>query len=505
MGDGRLTERAELHGSLGPPAGPAAVPRRVLASWQRSADYGVSLETVDPVFSGTYDQGSLFFECGREVLTALHATLVDEPVSLMLTDSDGLVLNRLSSDSALLRALDTVHLAPGFAFSEREVGTNGLGLALADRVPVVVHAEQHYSASLCGYTCAAAPVFDPVSGRLEGSVNLTTWSRSSSALLLALAQSAAGNTAALMLARSRGRAPRAQPRGEVFRVEAARLEPGSGSLVSLSSAWTRALDEAARALASGYVVAAIGEPGSGRATLTGQAQRRVHPRNRILSASPPDPQDVEAWLALWTPELGKAHTGVIVCDVDTLPLWGAQRLREIIDVERARRGDEGSPLSLMMTAEDFRQIPAAIGSIVEKVVQVPALRERPDDVLPLAEHVARRARGRDVSFTRAAGQVLRDCAWPGNVDQLSEAVRAAALRTDTVDVHHLPPEMLSGVSHRLTRIETVERAEIIRALTRPGATVKAAAAELGMSRATVYRKLSQYDLRIPGRGERRSR
>ena len=53
----------------------------------------------------------------------------------MLTDADGLVLNRLSGDTSLLRALDAVHLAPGFAYAERTAGTNGLGLALADRVP----------------------------------------------------------------------------------------------------------------------------------------------------------------------------------------------------------------------------------------------------------------------------------------------------------------------------------------------------------------------------------
>jgi hypothetical protein len=505
MADGRPPERARIHGTSDLPAGPEPVPQRVLASWQRSEDYGVSLETVDPVFAGTYDRESLFFECGKEVLTALHATLVNEPVSLMLTDADGLVLNRLSGDTSLLRALDAVHLAPGFAFSEREVGTNGLGLALADRVPTVVHAEQHYTASLAGYTCAAVPVLDPVTGRLEGSVNITTWSRSSSDLLLALAQSAAGNTTALMLARSRGRSPRPQPRGEVFRVGAGRPAPGSGSLSSLSDAWTRALDEAAQGLGSGSVVVAVGEPGSGRATLTAQAQRRIHPRDRILSASAPDPQDVEAWLSLWTPELGKAHTGVVVCDVDALPLWGAQRLREIIDLELARRRAEPPPLSLAFTAQDFRDIPDALVPVVDTVVQVPPLRERPDDVLPLAEHLARRARGRDVSFTRAAERALRDFAWPGNVDQLAGTVRAAALRTDTIDVRHLPAEVFSrGGGHRLTRIETVEAEEIVRALTRPGATVRDAAQELGMSRATVYRKLAQYDLHIPGRGERRT-
>ena len=52
----------------------------------------------------------------------------------MLTDADGLVLNRMSGDSPLLRALDKVHLAPGFGYAERTVGTNGLGLAISARI-----------------------------------------------------------------------------------------------------------------------------------------------------------------------------------------------------------------------------------------------------------------------------------------------------------------------------------------------------------------------------------
>lgn len=503
MSDGRTTQRALLHDSLGLAVGEAPLPQRVLASWQRSQDYGISLETIDPVFTGTFDQESLFFQCGREVLTGLRDTLANEPISLMLTDRDGLVLNRLSGDRSLLQALDAVHLAPGFGYSEREAGTNGLALALADRVPVLVHAEQHYNVSLCGYTCAAVPVLDPATGRLEGAVNLTTWSRSSSDLLLALAQSAAGNTAALMLARSRGRTTRPQPRGEVFRVETARLGPGTGSLTDLSSAWTDALDEAAGALRTGRVVAAIGETGSGRATLTAQAQRRIHPRDRILCASSPDPQDVEAWLSLWTPELGKEQTGVIVCDVDALPRWGAERLREIIDHERRHHGTDGAPISLALTAQEFGDIPPALTGIVDAVVQVPALRDRPDDVVPLARHVARRVRGRDLALTVEAERALRSFPWPGNVDQLVQVIRAAAQRTDTIDVHHLPSEVLAGPGRRLTRIEMLEREEIVRALTRPGATVQDAADHLGVSRATIYRKLTHYDLQIPGRGRQR--
>lgn len=468
----------------------APVPPRLRASWQRSEEYGVPPDVVDPVFSGTYDQESLFFECGREVLTALHRTLAAEPVSLMLTDAEGLVLNRFSGDRALLRALDAVHLAPGFGYAERQAGTNGLGLALADRLPSVVHAEEHYSLSLRGYTCAAAPVVDPLTGRLEGSVNLTTWSDSSSDLLLALAQAAAGNTAALMLARSQGRRPRPAPRGEVFRVETPRLEPGLGSLRGLSVAWAHALAEAVEGLRRGHVVAAVGEAGSGRTTLLAQALRQLHPRDRILAAAVPEPTDAEPWLALWTPELGKPHTAAVVRDVGALPAWVAERLRDLVAAGPGR-------IPLTLTAESYADVPAPLAALVDTVVEVPPLRERPEDVVPLADSIARSVRGREVSISPAAARALRDHGWPGNVAELRRVIRRAASLTDHVDVRHLPPELLSDSGRRLTRIETFERDEIIRVLTRPGRTVRDAAEELGMSRATIYRKLQQYGIRLP--------
>jgi hypothetical protein len=476
-----------------PLRGGVRVDDRLVASWRRSEDYGVRTGDVEPVFSGTWEQESLFYECGREVLTDLHRTLVDEPVSLMLTDAEGLVLNRLSGDTSLLRSLDAVHLAPGFAFSEREAGTSGLGLALADRLPTVVRADQHYSASLAGYTCAAVPVLDPLSGRLEGSVNITTWAEQPGSLLLALAQSAAGATSALMLARSRGRTPRPAPRGEVFHVQHGTLEPGSGTLVGLSPPWAEALARSEQALRDGRVVLAVGEGGAGRATLLAQAVRRVRPRDRILSASPPAPQDLERWLALWSPELGKADTAVVVCEVDHLPARAAEELRDLIVTARTVRPE----LPVVLTAEELAEVPAPLAALVDAVVPVPPLRERPSDVLPLAAHIVRQTRGRDLDFTPAAGRALETCSWPGNVDQLHRVVRHAALQADTIDVRHLPAEVFSGSGHRLTRLEAVEREEIVRCLTTPGTTVKQAAERLGMSRATIYRKVAQYDLHIP--------
>lgn len=469
--------------------GDGAVPGRLLASWLRSEEYGISPEVVEPVFTGTDDLGSLFYECGNQVLADLHRTLANEPVSMMLTDADGVVLSRLSGDRSLLTALDDVHLAPGFAYSEREVGTNGLGLALADRVPTLVRAEQHYSQSLCTFTCAAVPVLDPESGRLEGSVNLTTWSRSSSDLLLALARSAASTTTALMLARTTGRSNRPIPRGQVFRVEVPRLEPGSGTLHELSDAWNGAVHRAEVGMGAGGIVAAVGERGSGRATALAQAARHAYPRDRILSAAAPAPSDVQTWLGLWAPELGKSHTAVIVRSVDMLPTWVAERMRDLV-----LRSRDTATVPFAITAERFADIPPALAGLVHTVVDVAPLRERPEDVLPLAHHVARRVRGRDVDIAAGAGRALRNHDWPGNVAELTAVITRAAGRADSIDIGNLPSEVLAGNTRHLSRIEAFERGEIARVLGVEGQTMAAAARELGMSRATLYRKIAQYGI-----------
>jgi hypothetical protein len=193
---------------------------------------------------------------------------------------------------------------------------------------------------------------------------------------------------------------------------------------------------------------------------------------------------------------------VVVCDVDALPLEAAERLRDLVGHARnSRRADQaaaarGGPL-LGFTAERFGDLPAPLAGLVDAVVQVAPLRERPDDVVPLARHLAAKARGRDVNVSAVAARALRDYAWPGNVTQLKRVVHDAAARADTIDLRHLPAELMSGTPRRLSRIETFERDEIVRVLTKPGITMKDATDELGISRATIYRKLAQYDLHIP--------
>ncbi|MGY1985765.1 helix-turn-helix domain-containing protein [Blastococcus sp. SYSU DS0669] len=478
---------------LGP--GPRADGRlaapRLRASWRRSQEYGVPPDEVLPRFTGSVDTGSLLYECGSQVLAGLQATIANEPVSLMVADREGLVLTRLCSDAGMRRSLDAVHLAPGFYYSERQAGTNGLGLSLADRAPTLVRAADHYCAELRGYTCAAVPVLDPVSGELAGSMNLTTWSDSSSELLLALAQAAAGATSGLMLQRATGRPVGSAPRGEVFRVVAGAAGDGDPCV---SAAWHAALASARAADAAGRVLAVVGEPGVGKSMLAVTARRHRGRGRRVLHARAPGDDGAAAWLDLWTPELRDPEVHVVVSAADRLPAWAAGELAAVL---AAARRTDGRPQPFVLTSREYAALPPPLALLVDAVVEVPPLRLRTDDVMAVAHAVARAERHRPVEFTARAARALTGCPWPGNTRQLRQVVREAVARADVVDVHHLAPEVLDGGSRVLSRLERLERDEIVRCLTEPGTTVTRAAQTLGIGRATLYRKIAHYGLALP--------
>lgn len=493
-GSAPLSEREQIARPVTAAAG-SVVSDRIAASWRRSTEFGASLDEVAPVFSGAVDEESLFFRCGLDVIDGLQSTLANEPISLMLTDGDGVVLNRVCRERSLLSALDSVYLAPGFDYGEREAGTTGLGLALADRAPALVRADQHFCSELWGYTCAAAPVLDPVSGELAGTINLTTWAQQSDKLLLALAQSAASSTAAMMLARHRGRVPRAASHGQVFRVF---LRPPGTSVSPRSRGWRTASAEVEAALAAGRVVAVVGEDGVGRRSLLTDALSRTHPYGRVLVARPPAVQDTAAWLDLWEPELGKAATSIVVSQVDELPSWVATKLGGTLRGTVPAGGPDGGRPGIAFTARSVSELPEALRPLVDTCVELPPLRERREDVVPLARAFATRQRRREVRFTDAAQRSLLAFRWPGNVEQLRKVVEAAVARTDVVDVEHLPAELAGGAPRRsLSRIETVERDEIVRCLAEPGVTMTEAAVRLGISRATLYRRIEVYGIRDP--------
>jgi len=136
-------------------------------------------------------------------------------------------------------------------------------------------------------------------------------------------------------------------------------------------------------------------------------------------------------------------------------------------------------------------------------INIPPLRERHEDILPLSrilvEQAAKRM-GRVVrGFSPAVGQRLTDYHWPGNVRELENAMeRAVALaKGSSVEINELPPDLFAkknapAESGTITLLKDVERDLIEDALRKSGGNRIKAAVALGMGVATLYRKLKIY-------------
>jgi DNA-binding NtrC family response regulator len=127
-------------------------------------------------------------------------------------------------------------------------------------------------------------------------------------------------------------------------------------------------------------------------------------------------------------------------------------------------------------------------------LEVPALRERVDDLLDLIPYLIER-RGATARMAPAAIQTLMRYDWPGNVRELDGLVRMLLTRKRTTDIvlADLPPAYQRG-SRRLRRIEQVERTAIVQALLECGGNRTKAAELLEIGRATLYRKIRAYGL-----------
>jgi transcriptional regulator with PAS, ATPase and Fis domain len=136
-------------------------------------------------------------------------------------------------------------------------------------------------------------------------------------------------------------------------------------------------------------------------------------------------------------------------------------------------------------------------------LHVPPLRERREDVLPLARLFVARASerlGRRIAGVtpRAAQQLLR-YDWPGNVRELENSIERAVVLADgaRIDVGDLPEEVAVALPDpsgpgRVRSLEEMERDYILAVLKSAGDNKTKAAAQLRIGTATLFRKLKQY-------------
>jgi DNA-binding NtrC family response regulator len=143
-------------------------------------------------------------------------------------------------------------------------------------------------------------------------------------------------------------------------------------------------------------------------------------------------------------------------------------------------------------------------------VQLPSLRERRSDI-PMLVHwfLDRHAKGSPLQVSSAAMKVLLQYDWPGNVRELENSIERATALGDgkLIDVADLPPAVvalapspgsdgdpITQSSLTSTDLEDIERATIQRVFEQVNGDKVMAGKMLGISRATLYRKLKRYNI-----------
>jgi DNA-binding NtrC family response regulator len=155
-----------------------------------------------------------------------------------------------------------------------------------------------------------------------------------------------------------------------------------------------------------------------------------------------------------------------------------------------------------MAAGKFRQDLMFRLNTVE--IHLPPLRERREDIAPLAEHFLKlhseRYRRDRMIFTSQALEALRQHSWPGNVRELDHVIERAVLMSsgETVTAMDLalqtsPSEQLSARLEEMS-LEDAERLLITKALARFDGNANRAADALGLSRSALYRRMQKYRL-----------
>jgi DNA-binding NtrC family response regulator len=163
-----------------------------------------------------------------------------------------------------------------------------------------------------------------------------------------------------------------------------------------------------------------------------------------------------------------------------------------------------TPIEHLRDADLFR--PDLLFRLNTVEITIPPLRQRRDDILPIAHHYARvyaRKYAKAArTFSRSAEEALLAYDWPGNVRALRHAVERAVILTSgdrieaadlQLDYPGVPPSPPAPIP-TILNLDEMEKGAIERALRKHGFNISRAAAELGLTRASLYRRMEKHGI-----------
>ena len=275
-----------------------------------------------------------------------------------------------------------------------------------------------------------------------------------------------------------------------------RFLPG---LVGCGPLWLRGCHQVDAAYTSGEWLALEGEPGVGKLALLRAVHQRRNPADpfHVLDAADAGDHD---WLVRARSELVDGAGSLVIRHVDRLSPRRLHAVRTALELTLA-----GSSQPALWVAVTLSQSPvngdlADLLQFFPRTVELPPLRHHIEDLHELVPFFLAKLNHHDpLICSPEAMQLLVRSSWPGNSEQLWQVLRRIAhrRRTGTIYPADLPPECWTVSRRLLGPLESMERDAIVQSLLDFDGNKVKAAKSLGMSRATIYRKIHEYGIVAP--------
>jgi len=288
-----------------------------------------------------------------------------------------------------------------------------------------------------------------------------------------------------------------------------------------------AIDKAHKLIGKPIALLLQGEPGAGKETFA-RACHASGPRHDgpfvVVNCAALQPSLIEAELFGFAPTLCRdgmlgrireANGGTLFIDeIELLPRPAQTRLLEVLLQRRLTPiGGEPVAVDVVLITATHSNLKAEIEAgnfdadfyyrINGLTISMAPLRERQDFAAVVARLLEELAPSRGVSLDPAVATAFAEYAWPGNLRQLSNALRAACALLDEGETHigwnHLPDDLAeelrwqaptpTAASDSTENLHELSKATIARAIAASHGNMSEAARRLGISRNTLYRRL----------------
>ena len=270
-------------------------------------------------------------------------------------------------------------------------------------------------------------------------------------------------------------------------------------LVGSGVLWLRACREAETLYDSPDWMTIEGEPGVGKLAVA----RAVHQRRN--PAAPFHVVDADGagqdWLAKTRSELFDGSGMLVIRHVDSLNAKQVHALASALQEARTKQRQHELRVAVTLNRKQAGTDLTRLLRFFSGTVELPPLRHHIEDLHELVPFfLARLSQQGRLTCSPEAMQLLLRHNWPGNSEQLWQVLKQVVQRrrAGVIMPRDLPPECWTVSRRLLSPLESIERDAIVQSLQDHDGNKVRAAEALGMSRATIYRKIHEYGIVASG-------